>query len=134
VEDIGKTAAKACRVYLMDMLIAKLPEANYAPDCHLHVRQLDWTHDKEGGSLSTRDLLPGIHQFVDLFSTHMHATNLRLRTFPEKQLPYERYYIFTLQVSADGAEPAVLRLRVKWPGVWNQVEVDEYTGPMPPRE
>ena len=79
------------------------------------VRQLPWTHDHErppGG----RDLLPGVPQWVDVAFTVNGASVLFVPSHPEWHTDELGYFIFTVQISADGADPVSIQVRVHWDG------------------
>lgn len=120
VENISRwRTAKNCRAYLIGVKKVGLA-ANGQGDLKDDVRPLVWMHDPSGRP-SKRDLLPWIAHWVDIVFTEPSDARLNVCVYP----PWHRLgpgdYEFTVQVSADGADPAVIKVRVSCDESWESL-------------
>jgi hypothetical protein len=108
-----RRVAKNCRAFLIGIEEAPSGEDKFPND----VRQLRWTHDHSTPP-SARDLLPGVSHWVDVAAAIDGQNTLTVCTFPPWVLGIPGDYVFTVQVSAEDADPAVIKVQVHWDGTW----------------
>jgi hypothetical protein len=114
-----RKAAKNCRAFLIG--IEKVgPESKSEDMFPNDVRPLVWTHDPTGKP-SARDLLPGVVHWVDIVGTIDGQNALAVQVQPAWSLNTPGDYMFTVQVSAEDADPAVIKIRVHWDGTWQSL-------------
>jgi len=114
-----RKAAKNCRAFLVGIQRVG-SEANGMDMFPNDVRPLIWTHDPSGCA-SARDLLPGVAHWVDAAATVDNSKVLSVRVQPAWSLNDAGDYVFTVQVSAEDTDPAVIKVRVHWDGTWQSL-------------
>jgi hypothetical protein len=114
-----RKAAKNCQAFLIGL--EKLgSEARNENGFQNDVRQLGWMHDPPG-TIKARDLLPGVEHWVDVVDAVDGQPALRVWVSPPWSLANPGDYVFTVQVSAEDANPEVIKVRVRWDGTWQSL-------------
>ncbi|MEW4570938.1 hypothetical protein AB1L88_23975 [Tautonia sp. JC769] len=114
----GRKVAKNCRSYLIGVEHVNSGE-NYNLLPH-DVRPLDWMHDKPESFLS-RDLLPGVAHWVNIIGAIEQQDYLKVCVYPSFALQIPGVYVLTIQVSAEDANPSVVKIRIYWDGNWESL-------------
>jgi len=118
----GRRVAKNCRAYLVG--IAKLPEReDVFPN---DVRQMYWMHDDPQARPGARDLLPGVAHWIDVAGAIEGDPLLKVCVSPPWALKSPGEYVFTIQVSAEEAVPASVKVRGTWDGRWHSLRGDPF--------
>jgi hypothetical protein len=117
--------AKNCRAFLIGIEEVESGEDKFPND----VRQLRWMHDHSDPP-SERELLPGVNHWVDVAAAIDGQNALSVCTFPPWVLESPGDYVFSVQVSAEDADPAVVRVQVHWDGTWQSLQGKDTKGNM----
>jgi hypothetical protein len=108
----GRRAARNCRAYL-----ASLTDIGFHPDgaevLPGDVRQLSWMHDPVD-QWNARDILPGVCHWVDVLKFGVGSAFAEMCAYPSVPLGSPGDYLLAIQVSAEDAEPELIKLRVQW--------------------
>ncbi len=108
----GRRPAKNCRAYLTGI---RRDGADEFPN---DVRQLFWTHDPSNLP-QPRDLLAEVNHWIDLLAAIENVEDVQVRTYPPYAVEAGAEYVFTVQVTAEDAEPEMIRVRANLRGSWS---------------
>lgn len=125
-----KSIAKDCKAFLIN--IEKQGANNtFKPTVYCDSIQLAWACQGKDDSYNALDITKGVNQFVDVIALNKDSNIFepKILTKPFRYLNLFKEtgsFLFTVQVSADGANPVYIKLLFKWNGSWNNFEVYEY--------
>ena len=74
---------------------------------------------------SARDLLPGVVHWVDIVGAIDGQSALLVQVRPSWCLHTPGDYIFSVQVSAEDADAAVINVQVQWDGTWRSLSGEQ---------
>jgi hypothetical protein len=118
----GRRVAKSCRAFLVG--IERVAPDGFLADVFPNdARALAWMHDPTQKP-SPLDLLPGIRHWVDVAAAIDGQAALSVRVQPPWALDQPGDYLFTIQVSAEDADPALIKVCVHWNGTWQSLRGD----------
>jgi hypothetical protein len=115
----GRRVAKNCRGYLIGIRKVWADTAEFQDVFPNDVRPLVWTHSPNE---ITRDLLPGVVHQLDLIGIEEGQRCLPVQCIPPFSLDIQATYVFTVQVSAEDAEPEHITVKIRWGGGWNSLD------------
>lgn len=127
VTNTSRIIARDCRAYLID--IEKQDEHDkFAPTVYCDSIQLAWSCQGRRDRYEGIDLSKGVNKYLDVI-----VTRNTLRKFdPQIMVKPFRYssifeetgvFRFTIQASANGADPKIIKLILDWKGIWDDFTV-----------
>lgn len=129
VTNSSKVIAKDCRSYLIN--IEKCDrEGKFVPTVYCDSIQLAWSCQGRMDRWRGIDICKGVNQYVDIIATR----NISKAFDPQIMAKPNRYldlfnetgkFLFTIQVSADGADPKTIKLEFVWNSIWDDFAVKE---------
>ena len=127
VKNISRRLAKQCRAYLVN--IEKKEKTGFERTIYADSIQLAWSCRVKGTELDGIDLPHGVVQYFDLLATTDKGNSYcpQIKPFPyryEELISEENKVLrFTVQVSGDGLDPALIKIVFSWKGQWNKFDV-----------
>jgi hypothetical protein len=113
-----RRTAKGCRGFVT--AIEKVGPGDKREDAFPNdVRAVGWMHESKADG--TRDLLPGVRQWLDVAATIDGQKGAAVLVSPAWRLETPGDYIFSVLVTADEADPVVVRVKVHWEGTWSSL-------------
>lgn len=129
VTNMSKVIAKDCRAYLVE--IEKQDEnAKFVPTVYCDAIQLAWSCQGAEDRYRAIDICKGVNQYIDVIVTRSNSPEfdpqIRVKPFRYSDLFKEiGSFRFTIQASADGADPVIFKLNFDWEGCWDTFGVYE---------
>ena len=124
-----RNVARGCRAYLVNVEKendrGKFEQTSYCDSI-----PLAWSNQTLGEQYKGIDLSKGINQFVDIIATFSHTDYFEPQIVV-RPLRYESLFKesgvfrFTIQISAENADPEIIKLIFKWQGNWSDFEVNK---------
>jgi hypothetical protein len=105
VTNTSKVIAKRCRAYLINIEKCDV-NGNFIPTVYCDSIQLAWSCQGQRNRWRGIDICKGVNQYLDVFKE-------------------TGKFLFTIQASADGADPKIIKLEFDWRGVWNDFSIKE---------
>jgi len=125
---IVRNVAKGCKAYLVN-IEKKQPNGEFGPTIYCDSIQLAWSN-RGKNEYDGFDLSKGVNQFVDVITTYNGRTDFEPQTFvkPYRYIPLfnqKGVFRFTIQISAENANPETIKIKLDWSGRWNVIDVDK---------
>lgn len=123
--------AKGCRGYLVNIDKKNEETGAFEPTIYCDSIQLAWSCKRtDEERYQGVDIPYGVRQFLDVFSTRddsqMFAPKIAITPLRYIDLFKEKgIFRFTVQVSAEEADPKFIKLDLDWKGVWDDFKVSK---------
>jgi hypothetical protein len=134
VKNVGKKAAKNCRIYLVN--VVRLEKGNWVPMDYDDTIELVWAYGWQDVQ-PTRDIAPGMRYYVDL--SHVSSENNLLQLDLARKSRHRGLigaqhgpFILTVEASSDDSEPVVGYFQLHWGGTLASLSIQPPPYPVPP--
>jgi hypothetical protein len=128
VTNTKRRVARGCKAYLVN-IEKKQQDGEFHRTIYCDTIQLPWSNSRND-AFNGVDLSKGVNQFLDVIKTSP-ALNIFVPQISPRPYRYESLYReigvfrFTIQISAENADPKVIELIFTWSGKWDDFEVDK---------
>jgi len=124
VTNTSSIIAKDCRAYLIN-IEKQNEDSKFGPTIYSDSIQLAWSCQGAMDRWRGIDICKGVNQYVDVITTRTNSEEFdpQIMCKPFRYLPLFKEtgkFIFTIQVSADGADPKKYKLEFDWKGIWDK--------------
>jgi len=123
-----RRVTQGCRAYLVN-IEKEQNKGGFNPTSYCDSIQLAWSNSGEH-AYDDIDISKGVNQFVDIIATNSDIDyfepQIRVKPYRYESLFREiGVFRFTIQISAENADPKIIKLIFKWSGDWSDFEVTE---------
>ena len=128
VNNERRNVAKGCKAYLVN-IEKEQPNGEFCSTIYCDSIQLAWSN-RGKNAYDGIDLSKGVNQFVDVITSYSNRTDFEPQTFvkPNRYKPLfkqQGVFRFTIQISAENADPETIKIKLNWSGQWNVIDVDK---------
>lgn len=129
VNNKKRNVARGCKAYLVN-IEKKQPNGEFGPTIYCDSLQLAWSN-RGGNAYDGFDLSKGVNPFVDVITTYSDRTDFEPQIFPRTIYRYtplfnqHGVFRFTIQISAENANPETIKIILDWSGKWDDFVVYE---------